>query len=157
QAGVTAAEQEAPGFGTLHPVEVYWEHLWDRYGQVFLIEGESRRSISLADLSARDDAPLPDEPYALFVSGGGIDRFSDAHQEGEWVVHRDFRGDFVLFFEDLDAAEAVLREFKAATGDDAEVRRTRAISLTETQGVRFTHRDGRREDIPRDEYLRRCR
>lgn len=155
--GVAAAEREAPGFGSLHPVEVAWEHLLDRYETVLLIEGDSRWPIGLADLSGGDEPPLPDEPYALFVSGGGIDRFSDAHHEGEWVVHRDTRGDFVLFFEDLDSAETVLKEFRDATGDHAEVRRTRAISLTDTQGVRFTHRDGRREDLSRDEYLRRCR
>jgi len=155
--GIAVAEREAPGFGSLHPVAVDWEHLLDRYGKVLLVEGDSRWPIGLADVSGGGESPLPDEPYALFVSGGGIDRYSDAHQEGEWVVHRDNRGDFVLFFEDLDSAETVLREFRDATGDQAEVRRTRAISLTETQGVRFTHRDGRREDLSRDEYLRRCR
>jgi len=104
-----------------------------------------------------DDSPLPDEPFALFTEGGGIDRLSDHHMDGEWVVHRDDRGDFVLFFEDLDAADKVLHDFEAATQRNAEVRRTRAISLEPGQNVRFYHADGRWEDILRDDYLRRCR
>ena len=154
---IALAEIEAPGFGDLTPIEVAWEHLLDRYGQVLMVDGDTRWVVALSESAGNEDTPLPDEPYALFVWGGGIDRFGDHHEEGEWVVHRDERGDFVLFFEDLDSAEAVLREFREATGDDAEVRRTRAVSLTDSQSVRFTHRDGHREDLSRDEYLRRSR
>lgn len=156
-AAIAEAEQLAPEFGRLTAIQIDWEHLLHRYGRALAIDGESRWEFGLTDLSTLDDSPLPDEPYALFVWGGGIDRYSDAHEEGEWVVHRDERGDFVLFFEDLDSAESVLREFRAATGDEAEVRRTRAISLTDSQGVRFTHRDGRHEDLTRGEYMRRSR
>ena len=108
---------------------------------------------------SEEEVPLTDEPYALFVHGGGIDRYADAAKEGDWVVHREgeLETDFVLFFEDMDTAQQVRDEFERATGDMAEVRKTRADTLTTGQGVRYYHASGDIEDMERSEYLRRCR
>ena len=106
-----------------------------------------------------EEVPLTDEPYALFVHGGGIDRYADEAKEGDWVVHREdeLEMDFVLFFEDMDTAQQIRDEFERATGDMAEVRKTRADTLTPEQGVRYYHANGNTEDMERAEYLRRCR
>ena len=61
----------------------------------------------------------------------------------------------MLFFEDLDAAEKVLKEYIDATGSEAEIRRTRAVSLDTGQNVRFYAADGSWLDISRDDYLNR--
>jgi len=99
---------------------------------------------------------LPAEPYALFTWGGGIDRTRDEHLEGEYVVHQaDDNSIWVLFFEDLDAAEKVLKEYIDATSSEAEIRRTRAISLDIGQNVRFYAADGSWLDLTRDDYLSR--
>jgi hypothetical protein len=61
----------------------------------------------------------------------------------------------VLFFEDLDAAEKVLMEYIEATDRQAEIRRTRAVSLDSGQNVRFYAADGTWQDLLRDDYLGR--
>ena len=62
---------------------------------------------------------------------------------------------WVLFFEDLDAAEKVLKEYIEATDSKAEIRRTRAVSLDTGQNVRFYAADGSWQDLLRDDYLNR--
>ncbi|MFM7320646.1 MAG: hypothetical protein ACKO5K_03850 [Armatimonadota bacterium] len=156
RACIPDALEAEPDAGQLQVDLVSLPEVADRFAHAVYIDEINAWPVILSP-DVEDDGPLPDEPFALFTEGGGIDRFSDVHHDGEWVIHRDDRGDFVLFFEDLDAAEKVLRDFEAATGKVAEVRRTRAVSLEFAQNVRFTHADGRWEDIERDEYLRRCR
>lgn len=152
-ADALAAEPDA---GELHVGRVEVPEVSDRFAHAVYVDEINAWPVLLSD-GPDDDAPLPPEPFALFTEGGGIDRLADNHLNGEWVVHRDERGDFVLFFEDLDAADKVLQDFESATRRPAEVRRTRAISLGFGQNVRFYHADGRWEDIDRDDYLRRCR
>lgn len=143
---------------SLSCVEVPKLSLVERYaGGLFWDESGEVHPTSFSRLpelgSSRE---LPAEPYALFTWGGGIDRSRDEHIEGEYVVHQaDDSSIWVLFFEDLDAAEKVLKEYIDATESQAEIRRTRAISLDTGQNVRFYAADGSWEDITRDDYLSR--
>jgi len=122
---------------------------WDQSGEV-----HPTSFSRLPELGS--DRELPAEPYALFTSGGGIDRSRDEHLEGEYVVHQaDDNTIWVLFFEDLDAAEKVLKEYIEATDNQAEIRRTRAVSLDTGQNVRFYAADGSWQDLLRDDYLNR--
>ena len=158
----TALEQE-PDAGELHASEITRDELAERFTVALFLDAQGQIWLhALVDASAPDtlsDTPLPDEPYALFVEGGGIDRYLEEPREGSWAVHRDEEEelDYVLFFEDLDTAEQVLAEFIEAMDQHAEVRRTRADTLTDGQGVRYYHASGQIEDLPRREYLRRCR
>jgi len=52
-------------------------------------------------------------------------------------------------------AEKVLKEYIDATGSEAEIRRTRAVSLDTGQNVRFYAADGSWLDLTRDDYLSR--
>lgn len=106
------------------------------------------------DLNIESD--LPAEPFALFTWGGGIDRGRDEHLEGEYVVHQaEDESVWVLFFEELEAAEKVSQEYALSTGARAEVRRTRAVSLDTNQNVRFYSADGRWTDLSREDYIKR--
>jgi hypothetical protein len=139
-------------------VEVQRVSLVERYaGGLFWDESGEVHPTSfsrLPDLESHREFPA--EPYALFTSGGGIDRSRDEHLEGEYVVHQaDDNSIWVLFFEDLDAAEKVLMEYIDATDRQAEIRRTRAVSLDSGQNVRFYAADGTWQDLLRDDYLSR--
>jgi hypothetical protein len=164
ESAIVEALEAEPEAGELSVSEVLLEELADRFPMVLYVDWEGTLwPLVLANLGQDEtelgDTPLPDEPYALFVQGGGIDRYMEEPREGDWVVHRDDDDeiDYVLFFEDLDTAEQILADFIEATGENAEVRRTRADTLTEDQGVRYYHASGHIEDLPRREYLRRCR
>lgn len=162
-AAIPEALEAEPEAGELKVSAITLEELSERFPMVLYIDGEGNMwplmLQQMETLEAPGDTPLPDEPYALFVAGGGIDRYLEEPREGDWVVHRDEdeEMDYVLFFEDLDTAEQILTDFMEATGELAEVRRTRADTLTEDQGVRYYHASGHIEDLPRKEYLRRCR
>lgn len=163
QSSIAEALEAEPDAGELSASEVTLEELADRFPMVLFVDTTGNLwplvLQQVEPLESPDDTPLPDEPYALFVHGGGIDRYLEEPREGDWVVHRDDDEeiDYVLFFEDLDTAEQILADFIEATGESAEVRRTRADTLTEDQGVRYYHASGHIEDLPRKEYLRRCR
>jgi len=163
ESAIEAAIEQEPDSGALHVALVTREELADRFPAVLFFDEDENIWLHLLldqePLEDPGDTPLPDEPYALFVAGGGIDRYLEEPREGDWVVHHDDDDDidYVLFFEDLDTAEQILAEFIEASGDHAEVRRTRADTLTEEQGVRYYHASGHIEDLPRKEYLRRCR
>ena len=150
-------EVEAHG-ETLTCVEVQRVSLVERYaGGLFWNESGEVHPTSFTRLpELGTDRELPAEPYALFTWGGGIDRSRDEHLEGEYVVHQaDDSSVWVLFFEDLDAAEKVLMEYIEATDRQAEIRRTRAVSLDSGQNVRFYAADGTWQDLLRDDYLGR--
>jgi hypothetical protein len=139
-------------------VEVQRVSLVERYaGGLFWDESGEVHPTSFTRLpELGSDRELPAEPYALFTWGGGIDRSRDEHLEGEYVVHQaDDNSIWVLFFEDLDAAEKVLTEYIEATDRQAEIRRTRAVSLDSGQNVRFYAADGTWQDLLRDDYLGR--
>jgi len=143
---------------TLTCVEVQRVSLVERYaGGLFWDESGEVHPTSFTRLpELATDRELPAEPYALFTWGGGIDRSRDEHLEGEYVVHQaDDSSVWVLFFEDLDAAEKVLMEYIEATDRQAEIRRTRAVSLDSGQNVRFYAADGTWQDLLRDDYLGR--
>ncbi len=163
RSAIEEALEAEPDAGELSVSEVALDELAERFPMVLFVDENSNpwplMLRTVETLETPDDTPLPDEPYALFVHGGGIDRYLEEPREGDWVVHRDDDEeiDYVLFFEDLDTAEQVLTDFIEATGENAEVRRTRADTLTDGQGVRYYHASGHIEDLPRREYLRRCR
>lgn len=139
-------------------VEVQKVSLVERYaGGLFWDESGDVHPTSFTRLpELGTEREFPAEPYALFTWGGGIDRSRDEHLEGEYVVHQaDDNSIWVLFFEDLDAAEKVLKEYVDATGSEAEIRRTRAVSLDTGQNVRFYGADGSWLDLTRDDYLSR--
>lgn len=163
QETIPEAKEVEPECGELHISEITLEELQDRFGvALFVDEAGTPWPVVLVAANpsaALAEVPLPDEPYALFTDGGGIDRYYEEAREGDWVVHRDddTETDYVLFFEDMDTAQQVQQEFEEATGEKAEVRRTWAQTLTEAQSVRYYHASGQVEDISRSEYLRRCR
>lgn len=143
---------------SLSCVEVQKVTLVERYaGGLFWDESGEVHPTSFTRLpELGTNRELPSEPYALFTWGGGIDRSRDEHLEGEYVVHQaDDDSIWVLFFEDLDAAEKVLKEYTDATGSEAEIRRTRAVSLDTGQNVRFYAADGSWQDLSREDYLSR--
>jgi len=160
---IEEAQEIEPESGALHVSEATLAEVGERFPLALYVDENGQPwplvISALESLAPPDDTPLPDEPFALFTDGGGIDRYYEEAREGDWVVHRDEDEgvDYVLFFEDLDTAEQVLKDFIEATGEHAEVRRTWAQTLTEDQGVRYHHANGHVEDIPRNEYLRRCR
>ncbi|WP_395139577.1 hypothetical protein [Armatimonas sp.] len=159
EAAIPDALEQEPDSGVLHAAEVSREELADRFPAALFFDAQESVWLHPLQDPPSDDTPLPDEPYALFVEGGGIDRYLEEPREGSWAVHRDEEEelDYVLFFEDLDTAEQILTDFIEATEQHAEVRRTRADTLTDGQGVRYYHASGHIEDLPRHEYLRRCR
>ena len=161
QEAIAEALEAEPDAGVLTVDATTLDEIRERFAfAVFVdVHGNPWPLLAGGDGATEDEKPLPDEPYALFVKGGGIDRYRDEAHEGDWVVHRDDdeERDYVLFFEDMDTAQQVRDEFERAAGDMAEVRRTRADTLTPEQGVRYYHATGQVEDMVRTEYLRRCR
>lgn len=157
------AKEVEPDCGELQVSEVTLDELADRFPIALFVDTEGNPwPLVLSQIGGApplEDTPLPDEPYALFTDGGGIDRYYEEAREGDWVVHRDedTETDYVLFFEDMDTAQQIQQEFEEATGEKAEVRRTWAQTLAEDQSVRYYHASGQVEDIARAEYLRRCR
>ena len=157
---IEEALEAEPEAGILTVSETTLDEIRERFTFAVYVDEQGNPWPMLAAGGAdEEETPLPDEPYALFVHGGGINRYVDEANEGDWVVHRDdeLETDFVLFFEDMDTAQQVRDEFERATGDMAEVRKTRADTLTPEQGVRYYYAGGNVEDIERSEYLRRCR
>ena len=107
--------------------------------------------------------------YALFTQGGGVthhDVVMGEHKEadhGEFVVHKDERGVFVLLFEDISSAELIKTDYIAATGNtDVEVKLTLIKSLSDGADAynmrlyRHNYIDnGEWEDIMFDNYVER--
>jgi hypothetical protein len=160
EAAIPQALEAEPDAGELHVEFIEVAQLTERYAFAAYLDPEGNLwPVLLSEGDSEDGHPLPDEPLALFVYGGGIDRNRDIAEDGDWVVHRDDDSgrDFVLFFEDMDTAQQVQKDFEEATGDSAQIRRTRADTLKADQSVRYYHASGQVEDLPREEYLRRCR
>jgi len=102
--------------------------------------------------------------YGIFVNGGGVEATELAdgtiyheHLEGTYLVHQDKqKQDWVLLFEDTDAAHKVLIDYINETNDeDVEVKRTLATSLADDQNIRLYRWDGTWEDITRSDYMSR--
>ena len=161
EASIEEALEAEPDAGTLTVSETTLGEIRERFAFAVYVDemGNPWPMLTAIDGPEDEEIPLPDEPYALFVQGGGIDRYADEAKEGDWVVHKDdeLEIDFVLFFEDMDTAQQIRDEFERGTGNMAEVRKTRADTLKPEQDVRYYHASGAVEDIERGEYLRRCR
>ncbi len=104
----------------------------------------------------RDDEIIPFErtPYALWAyedDGTLPSRAEDA----TFVLHKDLETEYlhVMLFEALDDAYKTLAEFKAATGRDADPKRTDVRAIGEHFHIRLFRADGKWQDMSLQAYL----
>jgi hypothetical protein len=102
------------------------------------------------------DLPIPFErtPYALWAyeDDGTL---PTRVEETTFVLHKDLETEYlhVMLFETLDDAYKTLAEFKAATGRNAEPKRTDVRSIGEHFHIRLFRANGAWQDMALREYL----
>ena len=99
--------------------------------------------------------PFERVPYALW-SYEEDGRLPTRAEEATFVLHKDLETEYlhVMLFETLDDAYKTLGEFKAATGREAEPKRTDIRAIGEHFHIRLFRADGTWKDMSLQAYLR---
>ncbi|MES2461559.1 MAG: hypothetical protein V4671_13325 [Armatimonadota bacterium] len=104
---------------------------------------------------AEEALPFERTPYALWAyeDDGTLPTRAE---EATFVLHKDLETEYlhVMLFETLDDAYKTLSEFKAATGRNAEPKRTDIRAIGEHFYIRLFRADGTWQDMSLQAYLR---